>query len=78
MFAVLAGRPVRPMGLLYVTLAWIAAQAAVLFWGRALSRRALRDPAYMEKRFDGVVNTAVTADFTPYGLGVIVLNSKKR
>ena len=77
MGVVLSGNPMQPMGFLYVTRAFIAALALHGFWARSVHKRAFRDPAYMEKHFCGVLNDEVYADFTPYGLGKIRVNSKK-
>lgn len=77
MGVVLAQSPVEPMNFLYVTLGCIAAGVLLGLYRSRVVRRAFRDPAYMEKRFGSVVSDSVYADFTPYGLEKIRVNSKK-
>ena len=77
MCAVLFQSRVVPIRLLYVTLAAAAAAAGLIIWDRIRKKRAFRDPAYMLKHFRSVLNPEVYADFTPYGLGKILVNSEK-
>lgn len=78
MGVVLEKKPMVPMHLLYVTLGCIAIGVLLGLWKNAIVKRAFRDPAYMEKRFGSVVSDSVYADFTPYGLEKIRVNSKKK
>ena len=77
MCAVLAQRQVNPMNLLYITLAAVAGCVALFTGGRLMKKRAFRDPDYMLKHFRSVLNPEVYMDFTPYGLGRILVNSEK-
>ncbi len=77
MGVVLSRSPVEPMGFLYVTAACIAAGVLLGAVHKAVRKRALREPAFMEKHFGAVLNDGVYADFTPYGLEKVRINSKK-
>lgn len=74
---VLSRSPVEPMGFLYVTLACAAAGVLLGIAHKAIYKRALREPAFMEKHFGAVLNDSVYADFTPYGLEKVRINSKR-
>ena len=77
MSVVLFQRQVEPMNLLYVTLAAIAGGVALGVWNQLVKKKAYRDPEYMLKHFGSVLNPAVSADFSPYGLEKILMNSQK-
>ena len=56
---------------LYVLLGCLAVGVPLLLYDRKISRRAYDDPALMERAFKSVLNDAVYADMTPYGLGMV-------
>lgn len=56
---------------LYVMLGCLAVGVPLLLYDRKLSGRAYNDPALMERAFKSVLNNAVYADMTPYGLGMV-------
>lgn len=56
---------------LYVLLGCLAMGVPLLQYDWKLSRRAYDNPALMERAFKSVLNDAVYADMTPYGLGMV-------
>lgn len=68
---------IHGLWILPLTAVCIAAGIGVGKWEKSLGRRALNDPKYMEKQFGSVLNDSVYADFSPYGLGKIKINSEK-
>ena len=57
--------------------AFFAYLVPFLVINRALSKRALDHPKLLEKFYKGVLNDAIDADLTPYGLGVVRIGSKE-
>lgn len=76
MFVSLFKHPVNPWNFLYITLACLIAGICVFFCSKAASKRILADPSRLENKYQAVLNDAVYADFTPYGLTKILINSK--
>ena len=77
MFVFLSRNPMEPMNLLYVTLGAIAGGVALGVWNSLSKKKAWENPEVMLKQYGSVVNPAVYADFSPYGLEKILMNSEK-
>ena len=77
MSIVLFQRHVEPMNLLWITLAAIAGGICVFAGDKMSQKKAFKDPEYMLKHYESIINHSVCVDFTPYGLEKILMNSEK-
>ena len=67
-FAILGQSPVKPIGLLYATCAWLVAAVVLIVLNRKNSDKAYANPAILEKQYHSVLNPSVYADFSPMAL----------